>query len=614
MNNSPANRQDFSPLGFANLENVAINNHLLQPLDNQFNQKSQPLTINSTLSPLLNQLSLKTNHSPQPQQQISPRLSSSSMNPNQAYIRIVEQPARCALRFRCVHLISRIYKTAVCELEINPNFFLILTRYECEGRSAGSIPGCNSTADNKTYPTIEIVNYNGPAVVVVSCITKDQPFRPHPHNLVGKDGCKKGICTLMISNNQMRCTFTSLGIQCVKKKDIEESLRVRESIKVDPFRTGFSHGSHATIDLNVVRLCFQVFIEGNEKEKFNLPLQPVVSDPIYDKKAMSDLNIVRLSHCSASIAGGQEVILLCDRITKDDVQVKFYEEQNNQIVWESLAEFQPNDVHKQCAIVFRVPKYYQEFINQPVTVYIQLRRPSDNHLSEVRQFQYTPNSLEQCSPIVRKRQKFDDNLATTTTTIAASTADKKRSFDNQPQQLNEFRVPRLLLNPMQADETQSINALQPPSFFMQQADANSPIQQTHSPDQYNENSNFASDMMPSFTTAVKSENSPSPFAVPSHFNSRSSSGSAGNRFTFGQIKAEPITHATVKTESLELDIDANDLISDINFNNMQIMMGSDNNITFNSSGNIKMEQNTDLQSPNTLLDISNIQQNNQLNF
>ena len=92
----------------------------------------------------------------------------------------------------------------------------------------------------------------------------------------------------MISNNQMRCTFTSLGIQCVKKKDIEESLRLRESIKVDPFRTGrperkqpendsqndpqndlrltvncfsvvgFAHRSHATIDLNVVRLCFQV--------------------------------------------------------------------------------------------------------------------------------------------------------------------------------------------------------------------------------------------------------------------------------------------------------------------------------------------------------------------
>lgn len=43
-------------------------------------------------------------------------------------IRIVEQPASKALRFR----------------------------YECEGRSAGSIPGVNSTPENKTYPTIKV--------------------------------------------------------------------------------------------------------------------------------------------------------------------------------------------------------------------------------------------------------------------------------------------------------------------------------------------------------------------------------------------------------------------------------------------------------------------------
>lgn len=136
MNNS--NRHEYSPLGFANLENVAINNQ-----NHQFDIH-QPSTINTTLSPLLNQLSLKTaGLSPNSlTQQNSPR-SYPSMIQNQAYVRIIEQPARCALRFR----------------------------YECEGRSAGSIPGCNSTADNKTYPSIEVVNYNGPCVVVVSCVT-----------------------------------------------------------------------------------------------------------------------------------------------------------------------------------------------------------------------------------------------------------------------------------------------------------------------------------------------------------------------------------------------------------------------------------------------------------
>lgn len=65
------------------------------------------------------------------------------------YVKIIEQPAPKALRFR----------------------------YECEGRSAGSIPGISSTSENKTYPTIQVMGYNGRAVVVVSCVTKDEPYR-----------------------------------------------------------------------------------------------------------------------------------------------------------------------------------------------------------------------------------------------------------------------------------------------------------------------------------------------------------------------------------------------------------------------------------------------------
>lgn len=78
----------------------------------------------------------------------STRAAASSPYPN-ACVKITEQPAPKALRFR----------------------------YECEGRSAGSIPGANSTSDNKTYPSIQVVNYRGRAVVVVSCVTKEQPYR-----------------------------------------------------------------------------------------------------------------------------------------------------------------------------------------------------------------------------------------------------------------------------------------------------------------------------------------------------------------------------------------------------------------------------------------------------
>ncbi|XP_034666515.1 embryonic polarity protein dorsal isoform X1 [Drosophila subobscura] len=300
----------------------------------------------------------------QQQQQQQQQLSQSTKNVRKKpYVKITEQPAGKALRFR----------------------------YECEGRSAGSIPGVNSTPENKTYPTIEIVGYKGRAVVVVSCVTKDTPYRPHPHNLVGKEGCKKGVCTLEINSETMRAVFSNLGIQCVKKKDIEAALKAREEIRVDPFKTGFSHRFQpSSIDLNSVRLCFQVFMESEQKGRFTSPLPPVVSEPIFDKKAMSDLVICRLCSCSATVLGNTQIILLCEKVAKEDISVRFFEEKNGQSVWEAFGDFQHTDVHKQTAITFKTPRYHTLDITEPAKVFIQLRRPSDGVTSESLPFEYVP--------------------------------------------------------------------------------------------------------------------------------------------------------------------------------------------------------------------------------
>jgi len=279
-----------------------------------------------------------------------------------AYVRILEQPASKGLRFR----------------------------YECEGRSAGSIPGTSSSQDNKTFPTIQVIGYTGKAVVVVSCVTNDAPYKPHPHNLVGKEGCKKGVCTIHM-NDDMTASFPNLGIQCVKKKDIDESLTLRQQIRVDPFQSGFAHKTSAqSIDLNCVRLAFQVFLEGNEKGAFTFALKPVVSDPIYDRKAKCDLTICRLTETSGPVNGGKEILLFCDKINKDDIQVRFYEEKGDTVTWEGFGDFQPSDVHKQYGICFRTPRYSNIEIEQPVQVQIQLRRPSDGAVSEARTFEFLP--------------------------------------------------------------------------------------------------------------------------------------------------------------------------------------------------------------------------------
>lgn len=81
------------------------------------------------------------------------------------------------------------------------------------------------------------------------------------------------------------------------------------------FPAGFNHRNQPqSIDLNAVRLCFQVFIQDERTNRVRHSLQPVVSDIIYDKKALSDLIITRISHCSGYAKGDTEVILLCERV------------------------------------------------------------------------------------------------------------------------------------------------------------------------------------------------------------------------------------------------------------------------------------------------------------
>lgn len=122
---------------------------------------------------------------------------------------------------------------------------------------------------------------------------------------------------------------------------------------------------------------------------------------------MAELIITKLSHYSAPCTGGKEIILLCDRVAKDDIQVRFYHESadcSGALIWEAYGDFLPNDVHKQVAISLRTPKYYDESIQQPVTVQVQLRRPSDGCTSLSRSFQLTPRELDP-DGLVRKRHK-----------------------------------------------------------------------------------------------------------------------------------------------------------------------------------------------------------------
>ncbi|XP_071588634.1 transcription factor p65-like, partial [Heliangelus exortis] len=107
-------------------------------------------------------------------------------------------------------------------------------RYRCEGRSAGSIPGEHSTDTTRTHPTIRVHNYRGPGRVRVSLVTKDPPHSPHPHDLVGKD-CRDGVYEAELPPERSIHSFPNLGIQCVKKRELEAALAQRLRTSNNPF-------------------------------------------------------------------------------------------------------------------------------------------------------------------------------------------------------------------------------------------------------------------------------------------------------------------------------------------------------------------------------------------
>ncbi|XP_069782175.1 nuclear factor NF-kappa-B p105 subunit-like [Narcine bancroftii] len=334
--------------------------------------------------------------------------------PDGPYLQIVEQPKQRGFRFR----------------------------YGCEGPSHGGLPGASSEKNKKTYPTVKICNYMGQAKIVVQLVTAgSDTVHLHAHSLVGKQ-CEKGICLVHIGPKEMISTFPNLGILHVTKKNVASTLeqRMRQA-----YLMGYNNGvlihpelnhrhsggfgqlelterekelihsasiQHAKeMDLSVVRLMFTALLPDSSC-RFTRTLEPVISEPIYDSKApnASNLRIVRMDRTAGCVVGGDEVYLLCDKVQKDDIQVRFYEEDESGGIWEAFGNFGPTDVHRQFAIVFKTPKYRDVDISKPASVFVQLRRKSDNETSEPKPFTYYP-LIKDKEEVQRKRLKLLPNFS-----------------------------------------------------------------------------------------------------------------------------------------------------------------------------------------------------------
>ncbi|XP_078099254.1 nuclear factor NF-kappa-B p100 subunit [Sander vitreus] len=306
------------------------------------------------------------------------------------YIQIIEEPKQRGFRFR----------------------------YECEGPSHGGLPGASSEKNRRTYPTVKINNYVGHARVEVQLVTHSDPPRVHAHSLVGRHCTENGTCTMDVGPNDLTASFSNLGILHVTKKGVVEVLsrRLRDERKRQKGPHGLFTDSEEVLilkeakelgkvmDLNIVRLKFTAFLQ-DSNGGFTRGLKPVVSNCIYDSKSpnASNLKISRMDKTCGSVLGGDEIFLLCDKVQKDDIEIRFYEE-DDEGGWEAFGDFSPTDVHKQYAIVFKTPPYHSAEIERPVTVFLQLKRKKAGDSSDPKQFTYIPQ-VQDKEEVLRKKQK-----------------------------------------------------------------------------------------------------------------------------------------------------------------------------------------------------------------
>ncbi|KAJ8248469.1 hypothetical protein GJAV_G00242350 [Gymnothorax javanicus] len=308
---------------------------------------------------------------------------------NGPYVQIIEQPKSRGFRFR----------------------------YECEGPSHGGLPGASSEKNKKTYPTVKVCNYLGRARVEVQLVTHTEPPRVHAHSLVGKQCNESGTCSMEVGPNDLTAQFNNLGILHVTKRGVVKVLAKRLKEEKRKLRDSSYHFTEAeeqavlneakelgkVMDLNVVRLRFTAYLQDGDGG-FTRALKPAISDPIFDSKSpnASNLKISRMDKTCGSVMGGDEIFLLCDKVQKDDIDIRFFEDDEGG--WEAYGDFSPTDVHKQYAIVFKTPQYHSTEIERPVKVFLQLKRRKGGDCSEPKQFTYVPQ-IQDKEEVQRKRQK-----------------------------------------------------------------------------------------------------------------------------------------------------------------------------------------------------------------
>lgn len=307
-------------------------------------------------------------------------------------------------------------------------------RYKSEMHGThGSLNGQRSEKNKKTFPEVELKNFTGQGVIRCSLYQTnlDKPS-PHSHQLVVRkedmDECDPHDVYVSPEKGYI-ARFENMGIIHTAKKNICEALyeKKKKKMKFEQALTELSQrqekilrdeaereGKH--MNLNQVRLCFEAFkiVEGG----WIKICEPIYSRPINNRKSAltGELKICRLSSVAGSAAGGEDIILLVEKVSKKNIQVRFFEMRDDDLVWEAFGDFSDADVHHQYAITVRTPAYKNKDIDKSVDVSIELVRKSDDERSTPVDFRYKPREIV----LSRKRRRTSYSTSTTSSAVSSS--------------------------------------------------------------------------------------------------------------------------------------------------------------------------------------------------
>ncbi|XP_011189636.1 nuclear factor NF-kappa-B p110 subunit [Zeugodacus cucurbitae] len=315
-------------------------------------------------------------------------------------------------------------------------------RYKSEMHGThGSLNGANSKRTPKTFPEVELCNFNGKAVIRCSLFQTNLES-PHSHQLVVRKD-DTDICdphSLIVSPERgYVAQFQNMGIIHTAKKFIFDELlnkkmnRLKFELARDELTTKEVQELHKEtekeskeMNLNQVRLCFEAF-KMEDDGIYTRIAAPVYTNPINNRKSAQtgELRICRLSIATGSVTGGDDLILLVEKVSKKNIKVRFYEFNDEEdLVWEAYGKFRESDVHHQYAIVCQTPPYKDKDIDKPVDVCIELVRPSDDERSYPPvTFRYKPRDVI----VSRKRRR---------------TCSRSTSSSGSGSSVNSFELPK----------------------------------------------------------------------------------------------------------------------------------------------------------------------------